>query len=57
MPVIADIFRKLMFLTTQGLFTYKNKLYKQIDDVTMGCSLSPFSKLFVGCIKPAHTFN
>ena len=41
MPVTADIFRKLMFLTTQGLFMYKNKLYKQIDGVTLGCPLGP----------------
>ena len=26
MPVTTDIFRKLMFLTTQGLFMYKSKL-------------------------------
>ena len=41
MLVTTDIFRKLMFLTTQVLFMYKNKLYKQIDGVTMDCSLGP----------------
>ena len=52
MPVIADIYRKLMFLTTQGLFMYKNKLYKQIDGVTMGCPLGPtLANFFLGCIE------
>ena len=41
MPVTADIFRKLMLLTIQGHFMYKNKLYKQIDGATMGSPLDP----------------
>ena len=52
MPVTADIFRKLMFLTTQGLFMYKNKLYKQTNGVTMGRLLGPtLANCFLGCIK------
>ena len=31
-----DIFCKLMFMATQGLFMFKDKLYKQIDGVTIG---------------------
>ena len=30
-----------MRLATQGLFLYKDTLYKQIDGVTMSCSLGP----------------
>ena len=52
MPIIADILRRLTFLTTQGLFMYKNKLYKQIDGVTMGCPLDPILvNFFLGCIE------
>ena len=36
-----DVFVKLMRLATQRLFLYKDTLYKQIDGVTMGCSLEP----------------
>ena len=52
MLVTADIFWKLMFLTTQGLFIYKDKLYKQIDGITMGCPLGPtLANFFLGCIE------
>ena len=52
MMVTADNFRKLMFLTTQGLFMYKNKLYKHIDGVTTGCPLGPIlANFFLGCIE------
>ena len=52
MPVTADIFQKIMFLTTQRLFMYKNKLYKQIDGVTMGCPLDPtLANFFLYCIE------
>ena len=51
-PVTADIFQKLIFLTTQGLFMYKNRLYEQIDDVTMGCPLGPtLANFFLRCIE------
>ena len=36
-----DVFVKLMRLMTQGWFLYKDTLYKQIDGVTIGCSLGP----------------
>ena len=52
MSVTADIFRKLMFLPTQGLLMYKDKLCKQIDGVTMGCPLGPtLANFFLGCIE------
>ena len=52
MPVTADIFRKLMFLTTQGLFMYKDKLFKEINGVTTGCPFGPTSaNFFLGCIE------
>ena len=35
-PVNKIAFRKSMFMATQGLFMYDNKLYKQVDGVTMG---------------------
>ena len=35
-PFDKDVFRKLMFMATQGLFMYKDKLYTQIDGVTIG---------------------
>ena len=50
-PVTTDIFFKFMYSTTQGLFMYKSKLHKQIDDVTTGCPLGPtLANLFLGCI-------
>ena len=30
-----------MRLATQGLFLFKDTLYKKIDGVTMGCPLGP----------------
>ena len=40
-PFEKGVFRQLMLMATQGLFMYNNKLYKQIDGVTMGSPLSP----------------
>ena len=41
-----------MFLTTQGLFLYKNKLYKQTDGVTMVCPLGPtLANFFLDCTE------
>ena len=37
---------------TQGLFLYKDKLYKQIDGVTMGSCLGPkLANFFLGCLE------
>ena len=47
-----DVFRKLMFMSTQRLFMSKDKLYKQIDGVTMGLCLGPtLTNLFLGCLE------
>ena len=40
-PVNKNVFRKLMFMATQGLLMYDNKLYKQVDGVTMDSLLGP----------------
>ena len=51
-PFDKDVFRKLMFMATQGLFMYKDKLYKQIDGVTMGSCLGPtLANFFLGCLE------
>jgi len=55
-PVAKDVFRKVMFMATQGFFIYKNKLYElrvssctRIDGVTMGSSLGPtLANFFLG---------
>ena len=41
MPVERKVFKKLMFIATQGIFMFNGKLYKQIDGVTMGNPLGP----------------
>ena len=46
------IFRQLMFMATQGLFMYNDKLYKQIDGVTMGSLLGPtLANFFLECLE------
>ena len=40
-PFEKSVFRPFMFMATQGLFMYNDKLYKQIDGVTMGSPLGP----------------
>ena len=40
-PIKKNIFIKLMHLSTQSMFLYNNKLFQQIDDVAMECSLAP----------------
>ena len=43
-PFDKDVFRELMFMATQGLFMYNDKLYKQIDGATMGSCLGPIDR-------------
>ena len=39
-------------MATPGLFMYKDKLYKQIDGVTMGSCLGPtLANFFLGCLE------
>ena len=40
-PFNKNIFVKLMFKATQGLFLYKDELYQQINGVTMESPLGP----------------
>ena len=41
-----------MFLATQGIFMFNDRLYKQIDEVTMGSLLGPTpANLFLGHLK------
>ena len=41
MPIERKVCRKLMFIATQGIFMFDEKLYKQIDGVTVGNPLGP----------------
>ena len=51
-PFDKDVFCKLMFVATQGLFMCKDKLRKQIDGVTMGsCLGSILANFFLGCLE------
>ena len=51
-PFNKTIFRKLMYMATQGLFMYKNKLYKQIDGCIMGSPLGPtLANFFLGYLE------
>ena len=45
-------FSQINAKATQGLFMYKDKPHKQLDDVTMGSCLGPTSaKFFLGCLE------
>ena len=51
-PFEKRVFRQLMFMATQGLFMYNDKLYKQIDGMTMGSPLgSTLANFFLGCLE------
>ena len=41
LPIKKKIFKNLLNLATKGIFLYKNKLYQQIDGVSMGSPLFP----------------
>ena len=41
LPIKKKIFKKLLNLATKGIFLYKDKLYQQIDGVSMGSPLGP----------------
>ena len=52
MPVKKEFFCKVIFIATQGLSMHKDKLYQQIDGVTMGSLLGPtLANLFLGCLE------
>ena len=51
-PFEQIVFCQLMFMATQGLFMYNDKLYKQIDGVTMGSPLGPtLANFFLRCLE------
>ena len=51
-PFEKDVFRKLMFMATQGIFMFNDRMYKQIDGVTMGSPLGPtLANFFLGHIE------
>ena len=39
-PLPKEIFRKLMYMTTQGIFMHNGKFYKQLDGISMGSPLA-----------------
>ena len=41
LPIKKENFKKLLNLATKGIFLYKDKLYQQIDGVSMGSPLGP----------------
>ena len=41
LPIKKKIFKDLLNLATKGIFLYKDKLYHQIDGVSMGSPLGP----------------
>ena len=46
------MFRKLIFMATQGLFMYNDKFYEQRDSVTIGSCLGPtLANFFLGCLE------
>ena len=52
MPIERKVFRKLMFIATQGIFMFGGKLYKQIDGVTTRNPLGPtLANFFLGHLK------
>ena len=51
-PFEKSVFRQLMFMATQGLFMDFDKLYEQIDGVTMGSPLgTTLTNFFLGCLE------
>ena len=51
-PLFTEIFRKLMYMTTQGIFMHNGKFYKQLDGISMGSSLGPtLANFFSGSLE------
>ena len=52
MPIERKVFQKLMFIATQAIFMFNEKLYKQIDGVAMRNPLgSTLANFFSGHIE------
>ena len=51
-------FRKMLLLCTQGMFMYRDVLYRQIDGVAMGSSLGPtLANMFLAHVECEKLFN
>ena len=52
------IFRKMLLLCTQGMFLYKDVLYRQTDGVAMGSPLGPtIANMFLAHMECEELFN
>ena len=51
-PITQNIFKKLLKLSTEGMFIQNGKLFSQIDAVAMGNPLGPrLANWFLGMIE------
>ena len=51
-PFSRDVFKKLMFMATLGIFMFNDRLYKQIDGVAMSSLLGPtLANFFLGQLE------
>ena len=51
-PITQNIFKKLLKLSTEGMFIHNGKLFSQIDGVAMGNPLGPtLANWFLGMIE------
>ena len=52
MPFTRNQLSKLLHIATQGIFSFNNKIYKQVDGVSMGNPLAPLiADFFMGYRK------
>ena len=57
-PFPKKSFIKLLTIATQGIFMYKDKVYKQTDGVAMGSPLGPsLANFFLGYLENRHICN
>ena len=57
-PFPKDSFIKLLTIATQGIFMYKDKIYKQTDGVAMGSPLGPsLANFFLGFLEKRYIIN
>ena len=53
-PITQNIFKKLLKLSTEGMFIHYGKLFSQIDGVAMGLTLANW---FLGMIEKKILIN
>ena len=57
-PFPKESFIKLLTIATQGIFIYKDKIYKQTDGVAMGSPLGPsLANFFLGNLEKVNIMN